>query len=54
MVAAVLLEMPQESDDSLEGEIADRELGDLRAVVGCEEQDQQPDRVAVAAHRGWP
>ncbi len=54
LVAAVLLEMAQESDDSLEGEIAHRELGDVRAFVGCEEQDQEPDRVAVAAHRGWP
>ena len=47
-------EVAQERDDPLEGEIADRELGDLRALVGGEVHDQQPDRVAVAAHRGWP
>ena len=52
VVAAVLLEVAQERHDPLEGEIADGQPGDLRALVRREEHEQQPDRVAVAADRG--
>ena len=53
VVAAVLFEVSQESDDPIEGEIAELQAGDLAALVGRGEYQQQPDRVAVAAHRGW-
>ena len=49
VVSAVLFEVPQERDDAIEREIADRELGELCSVVGGDEHDQQPDGVAVAA-----
>ena len=37
--------------DPLEGEILERQPADLAALVGGDEQEQEPDRVAVAAHR---
>src|SRR5260370_544467 len=52
VVAPVLLEVAEEGDDPVEGEVAEREAGDLAAFVCCGEQEEQPHGVAVAAHRG--
>lgn len=54
VVAAVFFEVAQERDDPFEGEIAASQPGDLRAFVRRDEQQEQADRVAVAAYRGWP
>ena len=52
VVAAVLFEVPEEADDPLEGEIIERQARDLAVLLGGDELQQEPDRVAVAAHRG--
>ena len=52
VVAAVFFEVSQESDDPIEAKIAGSQAGDPAALVGRGEYQQQPDRVAVAAHRG--
>ena len=52
VVAAVVLEVAQERHDPVEGEVGERQPGDLAALVGRDEHQEQPDGVAVAAHRG--
>jgi hypothetical protein len=52
LVAPVLLEVADESEDPLEGQVSEREAGDLAALVGRGEHQEQPHGVAVAAHRG--
>lgn len=52
MVASVLFEVAQELDDSVEGEIPEGKPGDPAPLVGRDEQEEEPDRVPVAAHRG--
>ena len=44
----------QEREDPLQGEILKRQARDLAAPLRGEEHEQQPDRVAVAAHRTRP
>ena len=51
VVAAVLLEVTEERDHPLEGQIVERQARDLAALLGGDEHEQEPDRVAVAAHR---
>ena len=52
VVAAFFFQVSQERQDLLEGEVLKGQAGDL-APSGCGgEQQQEPDRVAVAAHRG--
>ena len=51
VVAAVLFEVSQEREDPLQGEILERQARDPAALLRGEEHEQQPDRVAVAAHR---
>jgi hypothetical protein len=51
VIAAVLFEVAQEREDPLQGEIPHRQARDLAALLGGEEHEQQPDRVAVAADR---
>ena len=48
----VVLEVPQEPHHPVEGEVAEGQPGDLAALVRRGEHEQQPDGVAVAAHRG--
>jgi hypothetical protein len=51
VVAAVLFEVAKESEDPLEGEIIELKARELAAPVRGDEQQKQPDRVSVAAHR---
>jgi hypothetical protein len=51
VVAAVVLEVAQEAEDPFEGQVLDAEPGDLGALVVCDEMQQEPYRVAIAAHR---
>ena len=53
VVAPVLFEVPEEPDGPLEGEVAEGETGDRAPLVGRDEAQEEPDRVPVAAHRGW-
>ncbi len=53
LVASSILEMPEESEDSLAAQVLDGEPGDLRFLVTGHEAQQEPDGVTVAAHRGW-
>ena len=52
VVAAVLLEVAQEGHDLLEGEVGEGQAGDLAALGGGGECQEEPDGVAVAADRG--
>jgi hypothetical protein len=52
VVAQVLLEVAEEGHDLVEGEVGEGEAGDLAALVGRGEHQEQPHGVAVAAHRG--
>jgi len=54
VVVAVLLQVTQEADHPLEGQIVEVELGDLGALVLRDISQQKPHRVAVAAHRRRP
>jgi hypothetical protein len=51
VVSAFLLEVSQERDHSLAGQIIGRQARDLAAFLSGEEHEQEADRVAVAAHR---
>jgi hypothetical protein len=52
VVAPVVLEVAEEPDDAVEGEVGEGEAGDLAALVGRDEHEEEPHGVAVAAHRG--
>ena len=52
LVAPVVLEVAQERHDPVEGEVVKGQAGDLAALVGRDEHQEQPHGVAVAAHRG--
>jgi len=54
VVAPLLLEVSQEPDDPLECKIAEDKPGGLAPVVRCDEEQERPDCVAIASHRGWP
>ena len=54
VVVAVVLQVAQEAEDLFEAEVLDVELGDLRSLVLGHEAQQEPDGVAVAAHRRRP
>jgi hypothetical protein len=51
VVASVLLEVAKEADYPLEGQIVERQPGDLASLVVGNEEQKEPDRVPVAAHR---
>jgi hypothetical protein len=52
VVAALVFQVAQEPQDPFEAQVCDVELGDLRSLVLGSEAQQEPDGVAVAAHRG--
>jgi hypothetical protein len=52
VVAPVLLEVAEEPDDAVEGEVGEGEAGDLAPLVGRDEHQEEPHGVAVAAHGG--
>src|SRR5262249_42879010 len=54
VVAAAFLQVPQEGQDLLEGEVFQGQAGDLAPLGGGGECQQEPDGVAVAADRGGP
>ena len=51
VVAALLFEASQERDHPLAGQIIKRQARDPAALLCGDEHEQEPDRVAVAAHR---
>jgi hypothetical protein len=51
LVVTVGFEVPQEACHPFVGEIRGGEAGDLRPLVSRDEDQQEPHRVAVAAHR---
>jgi hypothetical protein len=51
VVATVVFEVAQERDDPFEAEVGQLQAGDLGPLVGGDEQQEQADGVAVAAHR---
>jgi hypothetical protein len=52
VITTVDFKMLEKADDPLEGEVAKRKACDLAMPIGSSELKQEPDRVAVAAHRG--
>jgi hypothetical protein len=50
VVVAVDLEVAEEANEALEGEIGEHEPGDPTSLVCGDEHQEQPDRVTVAAH----
>ena len=53
VVTSVLFQVAEEAEDALEAEVTDVELGDLGALVGGDEAQQESHGVSVAAHRRW-
>ena len=53
VVSSIVFEVAEEPDHEIEIEVGDGELRDLGVSVGGSEAQQDPDRVAVAADRGW-
>jgi hypothetical protein len=51
--AAFVFQVAQEPEHPLEGEVGDAESGDLGALVGGDETQQDPHGVPVASHRSW-
>ena len=49
VVATIVFEVAQERDDPFEAEVGQLQAGDLGALVGGDEQQEQADGVAVAA-----
>ena len=52
VVAPVVLEVAEECHHPVEGQVGEGQAGDLAALVGRDEHQEQPHGVAVAAHRG--
>lgn len=50
VIATVVLEVTEEAEDTLEAQVIDGELGDLRSLVLGYKAQEEADRVPVAPH----